>query len=76
MGCSSPEWHTRQMPEHLRKTHKARHTKRKTKRNNKGNHRKPSRPVTSLAEQPSDGMRPDVSDPADVADAEYEDEGS
>ena len=75
------------MPEHLRKTHKnqkARHTKRKTKKKNrgndkgghKGNHTKTFRPVTSLAEQPSGGMRPDVSDPADGADAEYEDEGS
>ena len=64
------------MTEHVRKTHTARHTHRKTKKNIKGNHSQPSRPVTSLAEQPSDGMRPEVFDPADGGDAEYEDEGS
>ena len=64
------------MPNHLRKTQKARHTHRKTKKKNTGNHSQPSRPVTSLAERPSDGMRPDVFDPADGGAGEYEDEGS
>ena len=35
-----------------------------------------TRPVTSLTQDGEDGMRPDVFDPADGGDAEYEDEGS
>ena len=69
MGCSSPDWHTRQMQEM-----EDRHVKRAVKEQKSAESEKKrrlTRPVTSLTQDGEDGMRPDVSNPA-----EYEDEGS